>query len=72
MKFLKGNKQCQWHNESLKAHNDKCQEIASIGCGNRVVELFAARSLKPKIVYLIDIEMTTGKSDPLSLPAKTV
>ena len=47
--------------DCLKGHNNKCQEIASIGCGNCVVELFVARSLKPKIIYLIDIETTPGK-----------
>lgn len=47
--------------DCLINHNNKCQEIASIGCGNCVVELFIARSLKPKIIYLIDIEATPGK-----------
>jgi len=48
-------------NSTIKHGGQNAESIASIGCGNGFVELYLAKFLKPKILYLIDIEETPGK-----------
>lgn len=48
-------------NSTIKHGCKNTESIASIGCGNGFVELYLAKLMKPKILYLIDIEETPGK-----------